>query len=66
MVSRPPLFDAHNGRVSRAIPTNGHRLVTHLSEPWLNVVVAEPDLARIRIGQEARVATDDGQSRTGG
>ena len=43
----------------------GIAVVTHLSEPWLNVFVAEPDLARIRIGQEAEVTTDDGQSRTG-
>jgi HlyD family secretion protein len=44
---------------------SGIAIVTHLSEPWLNVFVAEPDLARIRIGQEAQVTTDDGQSRTG-
>jgi HlyD family secretion protein len=40
-------------------------MVTRLDEPWLNVFVAEPDVARIRIGQKAEVTTDDGQSRQG-
>jgi HlyD family secretion protein len=40
-------------------------VVTDLDQPWLNVYVGEPDLGRIRLGQEARVVTDDGQSRTG-
>ena len=48
-----------------ALPGSGIAIVTHLAEPWLNVFVAEPDLARIRIGQQAEVTTDDGQSRTG-
>jgi HlyD family secretion protein len=40
-------------------------VVTNLAEAWLTVYVSEPDLARIRIGQEAEVRTDDGQSRQG-
>ena len=40
-------------------------VVTDLASAWLNVYVAEPDLARIRLGQEAEVVTDDGQTRRG-
>jgi len=40
-------------------------VVTDLSDAWLTVYVAEPDLGRIRIGQEADVRTDDGQARPG-
>jgi HlyD family secretion protein len=40
-------------------------VVTDLAAPWLNVYVGEPDLARIRLGQEGEVATDDGQVRKG-
>lgn len=40
-------------------------VVTDLEDAWLTVYVGEPDLARIRIGQEADVRTDDGQKRRG-
>jgi HlyD family secretion protein len=40
-------------------------VVTDLESPWLTVYVAGPDLGRIRLGQEAEVVTDDGQSRKG-
>jgi HlyD family secretion protein len=40
-------------------------IVTDLSDAWLNVYVAEPDLGRLRLGQEAEVRTDDGQLRKG-
>ncbi len=40
-------------------------VVTDLPNAWLNAYVAEPDLARLRLGQEAEVVTDDGQSRKG-
>lgn len=40
-------------------------VVTDLADPWLTVYVGEPDLARIRIGQEADVVADDGQTRRG-
>ncbi len=40
-------------------------VVTDLASAWLNVYVPEPDLARIRLGQEAEVRTDDGQVRKG-
>jgi len=40
-------------------------VVTDLGDAWLTVYVGEPDLARIRIGQEVEVVTDDGQSRGG-
>jgi len=40
-------------------------VVTDLADPWLNVYVGEPDLGRIRLGQEAEVRSDDGQVRKG-
>jgi HlyD family secretion protein len=40
-------------------------VVTDLSDAWLTIYVGEPDLARIRIGQQTEVVTDDGQSRSG-
>jgi HlyD family secretion protein len=40
-------------------------VVTDLSDAWLNAYVAETDLGRIRVGQDALVVTDDGQSRKG-
>ncbi len=40
-------------------------VVTDLPNAWLNAYVGEPDLARLRLGQEAEVVTDDGQSRKG-
>lgn len=40
-------------------------VVTDLADAWLTVYVAEPDLGRLRIGQEAEVVTDAGQRRTG-
>jgi HlyD family secretion protein len=40
-------------------------VVTDLANAWLNAYVAEPELARLRLGQEAEVVTDDGQSRRG-
>jgi HlyD family secretion protein len=46
-------------------PGAGLAVVTDLAGAWLNVYVAEPDLGRIRLGQEAEVRTDDGQVRRG-
>jgi len=43
----------------------GILVVTDLANAWLNAYVAEPDLARLRLGQEAEVLTDDGQVRKG-
>lgn len=40
-------------------------VITDLEDAWLTVYLAEPDLARVRIGQEAEVRTDDGQTRAG-
>jgi HlyD family secretion protein len=40
-------------------------VITNLADAWLTVYVAEPDLGRLRLGQEAEVVTDDGQKRTG-
>jgi HlyD family secretion protein len=40
-------------------------VVTELARPWLTVYVPEPELARIRLGQDAEVVTDDGQRRVG-
>jgi HlyD family secretion protein len=62
-----------NGVVTEKIAETGELLqsgaglcvITDLAEAWLTVYVGGPDLARIRIGQEAEVVTDDGQSRKG-
>jgi len=40
-------------------------VVTDLENAWLNAYVAEPELGHLRLGQEAEVATDDGQVRKG-
>jgi HlyD family secretion protein len=40
-------------------------VVTDLTNAWLNAYVSETDLARLRLGQEAEVVTDDGQARKG-
>lgn len=40
-------------------------VVTDLSDAWLDVYVAEPDLPRVRMGQQVEVRTDDGQKRQG-
>ncbi len=40
-------------------------VVLDLAHPWLTVYVAEPDLSRIRLGQEADVVTDAGEVRRG-
>jgi len=40
-------------------------VVTDLADAWLTVYIGGPDLGRIRIGQEAEVVTDDGQTRKG-
>jgi HlyD family secretion protein len=40
-------------------------VVTDMENAWLNAFVAEPELARLRLGQEAEVTTDDGQLRKG-
>ena len=40
-------------------------VVTDLATPWLTVYVAEPDVPRIRVGQEVEVVTDAGDKRTG-
>jgi HlyD family secretion protein len=43
----------------------GLAVVTELGRPWLTVYLPEPDLGRIRLGQEAEVTTDAGTTRTG-
>jgi HlyD family secretion protein len=40
-------------------------VVTDLANAWLTVYLPEPDLGAIRIGQEAEVRTDAGETRTG-
>ena len=40
-------------------------VVTDLANAWLTVYVHELDLGRIRIGQDAEVVTDGGQTRKG-
>jgi len=40
-------------------------VVTDLGSAWLNAYIPEPDLGRVRLGQEAEVITDDRQTRKG-
>jgi HlyD family secretion protein len=40
-------------------------VVSDLDHPWLTIYVSEPDLGRIKLGQDAEVTTDAGQRRTG-
>jgi HlyD family secretion protein len=40
-------------------------VISDLARPWLTVYVPEPDLGRLRLGQDAEVATDAGQKRPG-
>jgi HlyD family secretion protein len=62
-----------DGVVTEKLAENGELItrgtglvvVTELARPWLTVYVPEPDLGRVRLGQEAEVATDAGQKRTG-
>jgi HlyD family secretion protein len=46
-------------------PGAGLVVVTDMANAWLNAYIPEPDLGRIRLGQEAEVVTDDGQTRKG-
>jgi HlyD family secretion protein len=46
-------------------PAAGLCVITNLDDAWLTVYVAEPDLARLRLGQDVEVKTDDGQTRRG-
>jgi HlyD family secretion protein len=66
---KSPLDGVVTERLSEAgeLLTRGTALVTitRLGDAWLNVYVAEPDLGRIRLGQEAEVITDGGETRTG-
>lgn len=40
-------------------------VITDLEDCWLTAWIAEQDLGRVRLGQPARVVTDDGQVRQG-
>lgn len=40
-------------------------VLTNLKEPWLTVYVGALDLPKLRLGQQAEVTTDDGQTRKG-
>jgi len=61
------------GRVTEKIAEAGELLaagapilvVTDLARPWLTVYVAEPDLGKIKLGAEAQVVTDGGETRPG-
>jgi HlyD family secretion protein len=46
-------------------PGGGIVVVTDLANAWLNAFIPAPDLGRIRLGQEAEIITDDGQTRKG-
>jgi HlyD family secretion protein len=43
----------------------GLMVVTEIARPWLTIYLPEPDLGRVRLGQEAEVTTDGGEKRTG-
>ena len=61
------------GRVTEKIAEAGELLaagapilvVTDMARPWLTVYVAEPDLGKIKLGAEADVVTDGGETRRG-
>jgi len=61
------------GRVTEKIAEAGELLaagapilvITDLARPWLTVYVAEPDLGKIKLGAEAQVVTDGGETRPG-
>ena len=61
------------GRVTEKIAEVGELLaagapilvVTDMARPWLTVYVAEPDLGKIKLGAEADVVTDGGETRRG-
>jgi HlyD family secretion protein len=40
-------------------------VLSDLARPWLTIYVGEPDLGRLRTGQEVEVVTDDRESRRG-
>ena len=40
-------------------------MVTDLGSPWLTIYVGEPDLPRVKLGQEVEVVADGGQKRSG-
>jgi len=40
-------------------------VISRLADAWLTAYIPAPDLGRIRLGQEAEVRTDDGQTRKG-
>ncbi len=40
-------------------------VVSDLAHPWLTAWIAEPDLGKVRLGQQATVVTDDGRERVG-
>lgn len=48
-----------------AVRGTGIVVVTDLPNAWVNAYVTEPDLSRIRLGQEVEVVTDDGKARSG-
>lgn len=54
---------AHAGELVQ--PGSPLCVITKLADAWVTVYIGEPDLGRIRIGQEAEVVTDDGQTRKG-
>ena len=67
-VVKSPVAGVVTGKLAEAgeLVTRGTGLlvIAELARPWLTVYVAEPDLGRIRLGQEAEVSTDAGQKRT--
>ena len=54
---------AHAGELVQ--PGSPLCVITKLADAWITVYIGEPDLGRVRIGQEAEVVTDDGQTRKG-
>jgi HlyD family secretion protein len=40
-------------------------LLVELDRPWLTVFIGEPDLGRLRLGQEVEVVTGSGDTRKG-
>ncbi|UCF67050.1 MAG: efflux RND transporter periplasmic adaptor subunit [Acidobacteriota bacterium] len=46
-------------------PGSGLAMVTQLDDAWLTAYLPEPDLGKVRLGQQAIVETDGGETRRG-
>jgi HlyD family secretion protein len=68
-VTRSPLAGVVTEKVAQQgellVPGSPLCVITDLAHAWLTVFVADTDLPRLRLGEEAQVVSDDGQRRNG-